>query len=280
MEQDMIFEPSVELKKSALIDANGYAALYQDSIVNSDQFWAEHGKRIDWIKPYSQISDVSYDAKDLHIKWYADGTLNAAANCLDRHLATSSDQTAIICEVDEPDQHRHVTYRELHKEVCKFANVLKANGAKKGDRITIYMPMIPEATVARLPLYLRGLDSFPVGVTATVSSDELADLAGVNAAKVRKDLSHLGTYGTRGVGYDATFLRFQISQALGVANVWPVVVCGMGNLGRALANHTGFPDRGFPVVAAPDSAPGKSGPLVAAEPRVPTGALPLARASR
>ena len=150
MEQGMIFEPSADLAKSALIDANGYAALYQDSIANPDQFWAEHGKRIDWIKPYSQISDVSYDAKDLHIKWYADGTLNAAANCLDRHLATRGDQTAIIWEGDEPDQHRHITYRELHEDVCKFANVLKANGAKKGDRITIYMPMIPEATVAML----------------------------------------------------------------------------------------------------------------------------------
>ena len=150
MEQGMIFEPSADLAKSALIDANGYAALYKDSIANPDQFWAEHGKRIDWIKPYSQISDVSYDAKDLHIKWYADGTLNAAANCLDRHLATRGDQTAIIWEGDEPDQHRHITYRELHEDVCKFANVLKANGAKKGDRITIYMPMIPEATVAML----------------------------------------------------------------------------------------------------------------------------------
>ena len=118
---------------------------------------------------------------------------------------------------------------------------------------------IPEATVARLPLYLRGLDAFPVGVAATVSSDELADLAGVNAAKVRKDLSYLGTYGTRGVGYDADFLRFEISRALGVANTWPVVVCGMGNLGRALANHTGFTERGFPVVAAIDTDPDKVG---------------------
>ena len=99
---------------------------------------------------------------------------------------------------------------------------------------------IPDATVARLPLYLRGLEAAPVGVGATVSSDELADLAGVNAAKVRKDLSYLGTYGTRGVGYDADFLRFQISRALGVANTWPVVVCGMGNLGRALAIVAGF----------------------------------------
>ena len=112
---------------------------------------------------------------------------------------------------------------------------------------------IPDATVARLPLYLRGLETAAAGVGATVSSDELADLAGVNAAKVRKDLSYLGTYGTRGVGYDADFLRFQISRALGVTNTWPVVVCGMGNLGRALANHTGFRDRGFPVVAATDS---------------------------
>lgn len=118
---------------------------------------------------------------------------------------------------------------------------------------------IPEATVARLPLYLRGLEAFPVGVAATVSSDELADLAGVNAAKVRKDLSYLGTYGTRGVGYDADFLRFEISRALGVANTWPVVVCGMGNLGRALANHTGFTERGFPVAAAIDTDPDKVG---------------------
>lgn len=118
---------------------------------------------------------------------------------------------------------------------------------------------IPDATVARLPLYLRGLEAFPAGVAATVSSEELADLAGVNAAKVRKDLSYLGTYGTRGVGYDADFLRFEISRALGVANTWPVVLCGMGNLGRALANHTGFTERGFPVVAAIDTDPDKIG---------------------
>lgn len=118
---------------------------------------------------------------------------------------------------------------------------------------------IPDATVARLPLYLRGLDAFPVGGAATVSSEELAALAGVNAAKVRKDLSYLGTYGTRGVGYDADFLRFEISRALGVANTWPIVVCGMGNLGRALANHSGFAERGFPVVAAIDTDPEKIG---------------------
>jgi len=150
MEQDRIFQPDAAFQQKAHIDGAGYNALYQASIENPDAFWAEHGKRIDWIKPYSQISDVSYNAEDLHIKWFADGTLNAAANCLDRHLTTRGDQTAIIWEGDEPDQHRHITYRELHAEVCKFANALKARGAKKGDRITIYMPMIPEAAVAML----------------------------------------------------------------------------------------------------------------------------------
>ena len=150
MNQEPIFQPSQALAKHAHIDAKGYEALYAESMAEPDGFWAEHGKRIDWIKPYSQISDVSYDASDLHIKWYADGTMNAAANCLDRHLAERGDQTAIIWEGDEPDQQRHITYTELHEEVCKFANVLKANGAKKGDRITLYMPMIPEAAVAML----------------------------------------------------------------------------------------------------------------------------------
>ena len=150
MDQQPIFQPSDALAKHAHIDADGYQALYGESIADPDAFWAKHGKRIDWIKPYSQISDVSYDAKDLHIKWFADGSLNAAANCLDRHLAERGDQTAIIWEGDEPDQQRHITYKELHEDVCKFANVLKANGAKKGDRITLYMPMIPEAAVAML----------------------------------------------------------------------------------------------------------------------------------
>ncbi len=150
MSQDVIFEPSKALTKSAHIDNEGYKALYEKSLADPDAFWAEQGQRIDWVRPYSQISDVSYDAADLHIRWYADGTLNAAANCLDRHLATRGDKTAIIWEGDNPEDHRAITYRELHEEVCKFSNVLKANGARKGDRITIYMPMIPEAAIAML----------------------------------------------------------------------------------------------------------------------------------
>jgi len=150
MTQDRMFAPGESTVANALIDNAGYESMYAASIADPDAFWAEHGKRIDWMTPYSQISDVSYDAKDLHIRWYADGTLNAAANCLDRHLPTRGDQTAIIWEGDDPSDSRHITYAELHEEVCKFANVLKAEGAKKGDRITIYMPMIPEATVAML----------------------------------------------------------------------------------------------------------------------------------
>jgi redox-sensing transcriptional repressor len=118
---------------------------------------------------------------------------------------------------------------------------------------------IPDATVARLPVYLRSLMELGASGQATVSSVMLADRAGVNAAKVRKDLSYLGTYGTRGVGYDVEYLRFQVSRALGVANTWPVVVVGLGNLGSALAGHRGFAERGFPVVAAFDVDPAKIG---------------------
>ena len=150
MTQDRLFAPSESTIANALIDNSGYQAMYDASVADPDAFWAEHGKRIDWIKPYSQVSDVSYDKADLHISWFGDGTLNAAANCLDRHLASRGTQTAIIWEGDDPADSRHISYAELHEEVCKFANVLKAEGAKKGDRITIYMPMIPEATVAML----------------------------------------------------------------------------------------------------------------------------------
>ncbi len=121
---------------------------------------------------------------------------------------------------------------------------------------------IPEATVARLPVYLRSLTELAAAGDATTSSDVLAERAGVNPAKVRKDLSYLGTHGTRGVGYDVRHLTFEVSRALGVANTWPVVVCGLGNLGRALAKHTGFTERGFPVVAAVDIDPAITGTTV------------------
>ena len=150
MSQDRMFEPAAANIDRALIADSEYQTMYAESLADNDAFWAKHGKRIDWIKPYTEISEVSYDAADLHIRWFSDGTLNAAANCLDRHLEERGDQTAIIWEGDDTADSRHITYAELHAEVCRFANVLKAEGAKKGDRITIYMPMIPEAAVAML----------------------------------------------------------------------------------------------------------------------------------
>ena len=150
MSENTIFPPSSAVAENAHVDNDKYLSMYDESINNNEAFWAEHGKRIDWIKPYTKVENVSYDADNLSIKWYEDGTLNAAANCLDRHLAERGDQVAIIFEGDEPTDSRNITYRELHEEVSKFANVLKARGVKKGDRVTIYMPMIPEAAVAML----------------------------------------------------------------------------------------------------------------------------------
>ena len=150
MSDDRKFAPDAGTVKRAHIDNAGYQKMYAESMKDGDAFWARHGKSIDWIKPFTKVSDVSWDKKDLHIEWFADGTLNASANCLDRHLESRGDKTAIIWEGDEPDDHKTITYRELHEEVCRFANVLKDQGARKGDRITIYMPMIPEAAVAML----------------------------------------------------------------------------------------------------------------------------------
>jgi acetyl-CoA synthetase len=135
--------------EKAWADNDKYQAMYKQSIDDPDAFWGEQGKRIDWIKPYTKVKDVDYTG-NVDISWYSDGTLNASANCLDRHLATRGDQTAIIWEGDDPNDAKTITYAELHKEVCQFANGLKSIGAKKGDRITLYMPMIPEAAVAML----------------------------------------------------------------------------------------------------------------------------------
>ena len=128
-----------------------YEEMYEKSISDPDGFWGEVGHRVNWIKPYSKVKNVSYEFEKVNIKWYEDGTLNVAYNCVDRHLEKLGDKVAIIWEPDNPsDQALHITYRELYEKVNKFANVLKAMGAKKGDRVVIYMPMIPEATYAML----------------------------------------------------------------------------------------------------------------------------------
>ncbi|GGO95929.1 acetate--CoA ligase [Stakelama pacifica] len=142
---------SDEWKKRARVDAGGYETLYGRSIADPGSFWLEQARRLDWIKRPEIAGDWSFDEADFHIEWFADGKLNVAANCIDRHLATRGDTTAIIWEPDDPkDSVRTYTYRELHREVCRFANVLKGQGVQKGDRVTIYMPMIPEAAFALL----------------------------------------------------------------------------------------------------------------------------------
>jgi len=138
-------------KTKAFIDKDAYEKLYQKSVEKPDKFWGKEGKRIDWIKPYTQVKNTSFAYPDVSIKWFEDGTLNVSANCIDRHLKKRGKQVAIIWEPDDPAaEARHITYRELHKEVCRLANVLKANGVKRGDRVTIYLPMIPEAAYSML----------------------------------------------------------------------------------------------------------------------------------
>ena len=135
--------------KSYVTDAR-YDILHKRSVETPDIFWAYHGTRVDWIKPFSKVKNTSFEPDNVSIKWFEDGTLNVSANCIDRHLAKRGDQTAIIWEGDNPEDAKNITYNQLHKEVCLFANMLKAGGVKKGDVVTIYMPMIPEAAYAML----------------------------------------------------------------------------------------------------------------------------------
>jgi acetyl-CoA synthetase len=144
-----LFPVSEEWARKAWCDPAAYRRLYERSIKDPEGFWAEQGKRLDWSKPYSKIKDCSFTG-EVHIRWFYDGRLNAAHNCLDRHLAKRGEQTAILWEGDEPNESRAVTYRALHEESCRLANAMKALGVKKGDRITIYMPMVPEAVAAML----------------------------------------------------------------------------------------------------------------------------------
>ena len=139
-----------DIAKSAHVDNDGYLEMYKRSVEDAEGFWAEHGKRIEWTKPYTQVKDVTYGSDNVEIKWFYDGKLNVAHNCIDRHLEKRADKVAIIWEGDDPSEDAKITYRELHQHVCKFANVLKTQGVKKGDRVTIYMPMIPEAAYAML----------------------------------------------------------------------------------------------------------------------------------
>ncbi|MBP7001263.1 acetate--CoA ligase [Amaricoccus sp.] len=143
-------QPPAEAVKRAWVDAAGYAGMYAASMDDPARFWGEHGKRLDWTKPYSKVKNTSFDFHNVSIKWFEDGELNVSANCVDRHLAKRGDQVAIIWESDDPNVSERITYRQLHAEVCRFANVLKTLGVSRGDRVVLYLPMIPQAAYAML----------------------------------------------------------------------------------------------------------------------------------
>jgi acetyl-CoA synthetase len=146
---EKLYPVLAEAKRNTLIDNATYLEWYQESVSDPDGFWAKHGRRIDWFKPFTKVKNTSFEG-DVSIKWYEDGVTNISYNCIDRHLKSRGDQVAIIWEGDNPYIDKKITYRELHENVCRLANVLKKHGVKKGDRVTIYLPMIPEAAYAML----------------------------------------------------------------------------------------------------------------------------------
>ena len=150
MSEEKIYPVAHRVAAEAWTDKSTYQNLYKSSVEDPVVFWRKQAMRLDWIKTFTEIKDVSYDASDLHIRWFGDGELNVAANCLDRHLEARGEQTAIIWEGDDPSEEAHITYKELHERVCRLGSALRGLGIKKGDRVTIYMPMIPEAAVAML----------------------------------------------------------------------------------------------------------------------------------
>ncbi|MEP3496026.1 MAG: AMP-binding protein, partial [Lentilitoribacter sp.] len=147
---DPIFPPADEFANSAHISKAKYDEMYASSVSDPDKFWGEVGKRLDWIKPYSIVKNTSFEYDNVSIKWFEDGVLNVCANCVDRHLETRGDQTAIIWEGDDPTVSEHISYNQLHEHVSRLANAYKSLGVSKGDRVILYMPMIPEAAYAML----------------------------------------------------------------------------------------------------------------------------------
>jgi acetyl-CoA synthetase len=150
MSQSHTYPVPANIAENTLINAQQYQSMYQQSVQDPEAFWGEQGKILDWIKPYTTVKNTSFAPGNISIRWFEDGTLNLAANCLDRHLQTRGDHPAIIWEGDDSSESKTITYRELHRDVCRFANTLKELGINKGDVVAIYMPMVPEATYAML----------------------------------------------------------------------------------------------------------------------------------
>ncbi len=204
---DTTYPPTTAFRENAHVDAEKYTQMYASSVDEPDVFWGEHGRRLDWIRPFTQVKDVSFDYGNVSINWFADGTLNVSANCIDRHLATRGDQTAIIWEPDSPDEPaRHITYAQLSSSVNRMANVLLSLGVKKGDRVVIYLPMIPEAAYAMLACARIG--AIHSIVFAGFSPDALG--ARVNGCDARLVI----TADTAPRGGRATRLKDNVNQAL------------------------------------------------------------------
>ena len=192
MSDNKVYPVPTELAESAWVDNDKYVEMYEKSVSDPNGFWGEHGKRLDWIKPYTKVKNTSFDPNHVSIKWFEDGTLNVSVNCIDRHLETRGDQVAIIWEGDDPTEDESITYKQLHQRVCKFANVMKANGVSKGDVVTLYMPMIPEAAYAMLACARIGaVHSIVFG---GFSADALADRIRGSASRfiVTADESYRG----------------------------------------------------------------------------------------
>jgi len=147
---DKIYDVPAEWTKRAFINESQHWKRYERSLADPNGIWAEQAKRIHWMKPFSKVKNTSFNKPNVFIKWFEDGVTNVAYNCIDRHLHGRGNQTAIIWEGDDPKQSKRITYKELHDEVCRFANILRTRNVKKGDRVTIYLPMIPEAAYAML----------------------------------------------------------------------------------------------------------------------------------
>ena len=178
-----VYAPSSAFVENALVNADQYAEMYARSLSDPEGFWGEMGQRLDWMKPFTRVKNTRYDYGSVSIKWYEDGTLNACYNCVDRHLETRGDQTAIIFEPDDPEEDaKHITYKMLHEEVCKMANILEGLGVRKGDRVVLYLPMIPEAAYSILACARIG--AIHSIVFAGFSPDALAARVNGSNAKV------------------------------------------------------------------------------------------------
>ena len=250
-----IYPPADSFAETAHADKATYEAMYAASISDPVAFWGEQGKRLDWMTPYTQVKNTTFEHAGVSIKWYEDGELNVSANCIDRHLATRGNQTAIIWEGDNPEDSAHITYTQLHAEVCKLANVYKSLGVSKGDRVVLYMPMIPEAAYAMLACNRIGaVHSIVFG---GFSPEALAARISACEAKL------IVTADQAPRGGKATPLKANVDKALEIAGDVPTLV--VERTGAELPSKTGR-DHSYAAAMAQASADCAPEPMNAEDP--------------